>query len=409
MSYTVLKNATIFDGVNEDLLENASVAIENGRIRDVREGAPKAGRADVIDLKGKFLMPGLLDLHFHAYSISFDWVPMQKMPKTLMVAHAARLLEGALQRGFTTVRDPGGGDVGLKLAIEDGLIKGPRFFFGGKALSQTGGHGDGRHPHHEELCSCQFQDAISQVVDGEDEVRKTCREELRKGADHIKLFISGGVVSPSDPVWMKQFTDAEVRAAVEETATRRKYVVAHCLTDEGANRCVDLGVRSIDHGFNIKPATAKRIAASGTTYVVFTLAVLRQLTEHKRELGLQEEMIAKVGGALDAAHEGLRNCVAAGVKMGMGTDLFGHEYHPMQSREIEFRCAVQKPIDVLRSATSINAEILQQQGELGVVAPGAHADLIALDGNPLKDPKIFAKAGKMPLIMKGGVFVRNLL
>jgi imidazolonepropionase-like amidohydrolase len=306
------------------------------------------------------------------------------------------------------VRDPGGGEVGLALAIEAGLINGPRFFFGGKALSQTGGHGDGRHPHHE-LCHCRFSDAISQVVDGEDEVRKACREELRKGADHIKLFISGGVTSSSDPIWMSQFSDAEVRAAVEEAASRRKYVAAHCLTDEGARRCVEHGIRSIEHGFSISMQTAQLIARSGTTYVVPTLAVLQQLNEHTRELGLSAQSIAKVAGAREAALEGIQNCARAGVKLGLGTDLFGPQYHPMQSREIELRCEIQPPIDVLRSATSINAEIIQRSGELGVIAAGARADLIALDENPLKNPGVFAKPGAMPLIVKGGRFVRREL
>lgn len=407
MAHLIFKNARIFDG--HDVVENGSVAIEDGRIREVRSGTIRTAKADVIDLQRRFLMPGLLDLHFHAYSVSFDALKLSRMPKPLLVSHANRLLEGALQRGYTTVRDPGGGEIGLKLAIDAGLVNGPRFFYGGKAISQTGGHGDMRHPEHEELCNCRQSDAISQVADGEDEMRKICREELRKGADHIKLFISGGVTSPSDPIWMRQFTDAEVRAAVEEAATRRKYVAAHCLTDEGAQRCVTLGIRSIEHGFNISAATAKKIAKSGWTYVVPTFAVLHQLRSHKRELGLYEESIRKVDAALEQAHDGVRNCAKAGVKLGLGTDLFGPEYHYLQAREIEFRCAVQKPIDVLRSATSISAEIIQRGDELGVVKPGAHADLIAIDGDPLKDPAIFAKAGAMPLIMKGGSFVRNAL
>jgi imidazolonepropionase-like amidohydrolase len=407
MSLRIFRNAQIFDG--EELIENGSVAIEDGRIREAAPGTIKAAKAETIDLKGKFLMPGLLDLHFHAYSVSFDALKLERMPKPLLVSHANRLLEAALQRGFTTVRDPGGGEIGLKLAIEAGLVNGPRFFYGGKALSQTGGHGDMRHPEHETLCHCSASDAISRVVDGEDEVRKACREELRKGADHIKLFISGGVTSPSDPIWMRQFTDAEVRAAVEETATRRKYVAAHCLTDEGANRCVDLGIRSIEHGFNISAATAKRIAKSGTTYVVPTLAVLHQLREHKKELGLYEESIRKVDAALEMAHEGLRNCAKAGVGIGLGTDLFGPEYHYLQAREIEFRCEVQEPIAVLRSATSVNAEIIQQKGQLGVIRAGAHADLLVLDGNPVENPGLFATPGAMLVIMKGGRFVRNAL
>ena len=407
--YLLFKNVLLFDGVNEALIEGASVAVEDGFIREVRRGTIASNTADAIDLKGRFLMPGLLDLHFHAYSVSFDELVLQRMPKALLVSHANRLLEGALQRGFTSVRDPGGGEVGLALAIEAGLVNGPRFFFGGKALSQTGGHGDGRHPHHADLCRCRFSDAISQVVDGEDEVRKVCRNELRLGADHIKLFISGGVTSSSDPIWMAQFSDAEIRAAVEEAASRRKYVAAHCLTDEGARRCVRHGIRSIEHGFSISKETARLIAQSGTTYVVPTLAVLHQLGEHTRELGLSAQSIAKVGGAREAALEGIRNCVEAGVKLGLGTDIFGPQYHWMQSLEIELRCALQAPIDVLRSATSINAEIIQRSGELGVIAPGARADLIALNENPLKNPKIFADPRAMPLIVKGGRLVRREL
>ena len=130
-----------------------------------------------------------------------------------------------------------------------------------------------------------------------------CRNELRLGADHIKLFISGGVTSSSDPIWMAQFSDAEIRAAVEEAASRRKYVAAHCLTDEGARRCVRHGICSIEHGFSISKETARLIAQSGTTYVVPTLAVLHQLGEHTRELGLSAQSIAKVGGAREAALE----------------------------------------------------------------------------------------------------------
>jgi imidazolonepropionase-like amidohydrolase len=205
---------------------------------------------------------------------------------------------------------------------------------------------------------------------------------------------------------MPQFTDEEIRAAVEEAATRRKYIVAHCTTDDGARRCVRLGVRSIEHGIAISPETAKLIADSGSAYIVPTLAVLHSLAQEDPELGLVPEMTAKVKGVLESALTSLENCARASVKMGLGTDLFGAKFHPMQSREIEFRCAVQKPIEVLRSATSINAEILQRKGELGVVAPGAHADLIALDGSPLENVNLFAKADAMPLVMKGGRMIR---
>jgi imidazolonepropionase-like amidohydrolase len=402
----LLTHGLLFDGAHAELVEDAAVVIENGRICEVGSGDLRFADAAVVDLGGRFLMPGLIDLHFHAYAVSFDSDVLDLMPQPLLVSHAIRHLEGALQRGFTTVRDPGGGDVGLALAIEQGLVNGPRFLFGGKALSQTGGHGDNRRAHLEYGCGCARTNVVSQLVDGADAVRLACREELRKGAHHIKLFITGGVTSPADPIWMPQFTDDEVRAAVEEAASRRKYVAAHCLTDEGAGRCVRLGIRSIEHGIGILEPTARRIVASGTTYVVPTLAVLHSLSTEDPELGLVPEMTAKVRGVLDVALSSLETCARAGVPLGLGTDLFGAKFHPLQSREFELRCAVQPPLDVLRSATSVNAEIVQRSGELGIVAAGACADLIALDASPLEDVGVLSRPGAMPLIVKDGRLVR---
>lgn len=406
---TVLTNAVVFDGVNEELLEGASVVVEDERIREVSLGAVSIDGAQIINLEGKFLMPGLLDLHFHAYSITFDMHRLDHMPRSLLVSHSIKLLEGALQRGFTTVRDPAGGDVGLRLATEAGLIDGPRFFYGGKALSQTGGHGDMRPMDEESSCGCAYSGTLCQVVDGADEVRKVAREELRKGAHHIKMFISGGVASPTDPVWMPQFTDEEIQAAVYEAQTRRKYVVVHCHTDDGAQRSLRNGVRSIDHATEVRPDTAAQIAASDSTYAVPTLAVMRQILDHGEALGMYPNSLEKARPLLDLALTSVENMHRAGAKMGMGTDLFGHDFHPMQSREFEFRYEVQPTIDVLRSATSINAEIMQMKGELGEICEGAYADIIALDGNPFDDLSIFQRPEQMPLIMKGGELKRHAL
>jgi imidazolonepropionase-like amidohydrolase len=403
----VFKNAVVFDGRSEELLDGASVVVEGERIREVSPGDVSLDDAQVIDLEGKFLMPGLLDLHFHAYSISFNMHQLDHMPKPLLVSHSIKLLEGALQRGFTTVRDPGGGDVGLLLATESGLIDGPRFLYGGKALSQTGGHGDMRPMDEEAPCGCAYSGTLCQVVDGVDEVRKAAREELRKGAHHIKMFISGGVASPTDPIWMPQFTDEEIRAAVHEANTRRKYVVVHCHTDEGAQRSVRNGVRSIDHATEVNPDTAEMIANSGTAYTVPTLAVIRQILDFGPELGMYPESLEKVKPLWERMLTSVDNMHRAGVRMGMGTDLFGPDYHYLQSREFVYRAEVQPAIDVLRSATSINAEIAQMQGEIGEISAGAYADLIVLDGNPLEDLSIFQRPEHMPLIMKGGELKRN--
>lgn len=407
---TVLENLRLFDGVHAEIREGESVVIEAGTIREVARGRHEFADATRIDCGGRFLMPGLIDLHFHAYSATFDFQWLDRMPKPLLVAHAFTHLQGALERGFTTVRDPGGGDIGLSMAIDRKLIRGPRFFYGGKALSQTGGHGDLRPAHHEEPCNCAYSGVICQVVDGADQVRRVAREELRKGADHIKVFISGGVASPTDPMWMPQFTNAELVAAVEEARTRRKYVIAHCHTDDGARRCVEAGIRSIDHATVVSDATARLIAESGATYTVPTLAVVHQVTECGAEAGMPPESIAKIKGVLGQMLGSIESCRRAGVKIGLGTDLFGTDFHYLQANEFRYRREVDQPIDILRSATSINAEIMQRAGELGVVAPGAKADLILIDGDPLADITVLERfRTHMPLIIRDGEIIRRTL
>lgn len=405
---TVFENARVFDGISEEILEGASVIIEDDRIREVARGSTRVNAEQKIDCRGRFLMPGLIDAHFHAYTPSFDLPALDRMPAALLSSHAAVILSGALRRGFTTVRDAAGGDIGLSLAIEQGLIDGPRFFFSGKAISQTGGHGDPRAANIIEPCSCgSYSGVLSCVADGVDEMRKAVREELRKGAHQIKLFVSGGVVSPTDPIWMPQFTDEEIAAAVYEAGTRRTYVMAHCHTDEGARRCVELGVRSIEHGTQIGSETAALIARHGA-YVVPTLSVVEVLREHGPSLGIPPMGLEKIRGVREMMLASIETCQRAGVKLGLGTDLLGQAFHALQGGELSLRGELGPALDVLRSATSINAEILGKSGELGCIRAGAFADLLVLEGDPVRDLTLFRDPGRhIPVIMKGGRFVRN--
>lgn len=408
---TILRHANVFDGHNEELLENTDVVVEDGRIREVSQNAGDYQDARIIDCKGRVLMPGLIDCHFHAYSPSMDIAANDRMPPSLMAAHACRILEGTLQRGYTTVRDAAGGDIGLWLAIEQGLVKGPRFFFPGKAISQTGGHGDMRAGDQQDLCGCQSYDgSISVVSDGADAVRAAVREELRKGAKQIKLFVSGGVLSPSDPMRMPQFTEEEIRAAVYEASTRDTYVMAHSHTDESSRRCAEYGVRSIEHGTLIHRDDTARFLAERGTFVVPTLSVIDVLQRNVDALGLSPEIVAKVKSVEDEAMRAIEVCSRAGVKLGLGSDLLDHAFHPYQGGEMELRGQVSKAIDVLRSATSINADIIQMADELGCIRPGAFADILVLDGDPFKDLSLFRRPEEsMPLIMKNGDLVRNIL
>jgi imidazolonepropionase-like amidohydrolase len=407
---TVLANACVFDGVSEELRQGCHVVIEGGVIREIAADRPDFRDARVVECGGRFLMPGLIDAHFHAYTPSFDFAGIDRMPPALLASHAARILEGALARGFTSVRDAAGGDIGLWLAIEQGLIRGPRFFFAGRALSQTGGHGDVRRAEEMQPCGCGgYTGALTQVVDGVEEMRKAVREELRKGAHQIKIFVSGGVLSPTDPLWMPQFTAEEISAAVYETSTRRTYVMAHCHTDEGAVRCVECGVRTVEHGTLIHRDETARLIAARQAFVVPTLSIIDALQRHAEAAKIPRESVAKVKSLGDDAYRAIEVCRRNGVKLGLGTDLGGHAFHPLQGGELELRGRVEKPIEVLRAATSVNAEILQKSGELGRIAPGAFADLLVLDANPLEDLGLFRDPRRIPVVMKGGEFVRNTL
>ena len=334
---------------------------------------------------------------------------IEDMPASLLYQHARHSLEGALSRGFTTVRDAGGADLGLAMAVERGLIAGPRIFFAGRGLSQTGGHGDMRSQTRFEPCGCAaYHGPITQVADGVDAVRRAAREELRKGAHQIKMMVSGGVLSPTDPLWMDQYSDEEIRVGVEEAATRRTYVMAHAHTANAVRRCAELGVRSIEHGTQIDAEAAEAVAAAGA-FVVPTLVTIFAMIESGAELGLPKVYADKLQGLGEDGLRSLEICQAAGVPMGFGTDLLG-PLQDRQSQEFLIRSEVLAPVDVLRSATSINAALVQRSGELGTIAPGAVADILVVDGDPLGDLGLLQEQGRhIPVIMKEGRFCKNAL
>lgn len=411
MSPTVFRNALIFDGISEDLLPG-EILVEDGRIKEVSDTRISVSGANEIDARGRVVMPGLIDLHVHIWFAEMNVTRLARMPTAYTALYAAQFLQSSLDRGFTTLRDAGGTDVGFAMGIEKGFVKSPRFYFSGRYISQTGGHGDFREGFepdmHDCMCCPPPLARHTVIVDGADAVRRAVREEFRRGAKAIKIMASGGVASPTDPVDQLQFTDAEITAAVEEAATRKSYIFAHCHPDAAIRRCSELGVRCIEHVTMIQPETARLLARNGT-YAVPTVAVVKSLTDDGSRFGMPPESIAKLGDQYESILAGLGYMKEAGVKMGFGTDLLA-EHNDRQGIEFELRAQVLPAIDVLRSATSIGAEILQESGNLGVVAPGAHADLLVVDGNPLENIGILAQQGRMlPVIMKGGVLHKNLL
>ena len=305
--------------------------------------------------------------------------------------------------GFTTVRDAGGADYGLWRAIEEGVFAGPRLFYAGRALSQTGGHVDTR-AQHVEPCGCVQAGTLGQVVDGVDEMRKAVRETLRQGAHQIKIMVSGGISSPTDPVWMLQFSDEEIAAAVDEASRRRTYVMAHAYTAETIQRAVKLGVRSIEHGNLIDEAAAK-LVAKHDAYVVPTLVTYDAIGRYGKESGAPQTTLEKLKEVKEHGLSAIEHCKSAGVSLGLGTDLLG-DMHVHQLEELKLRNEVQTPYEVLHSATAINAEIIQRPHDLGCVKEGAYADLLVIDGNPLEDLSLLWNSQRRPTyIFKGGQLV----
>ena len=413
MTDFVITNGQLLDPASGERRPGTSVRTEGDRIVEVAEdGAALSRPADVpvIDAGGRTLMPGLIDAHVHAAITTMDLAAMARRSPTRVGIEAKAVLERMLRRGFTTVRDAGGLDAGIQEALQVGLIDGPRVFRSGRVLSQTGGHGDivpaSNDPH---IGACSISSSsFSHVADGVDAVRRAAREELKGGADQIKVMAGGGVATPTDPIDMVQYTEEEIGAAVAEAAARRTYAFAHAYIPEAITRAVRAGVRSIEHGNLLDDASAGVMAEHGC-YLVPTLVVFDQVAEFGRALNFPAASLAKLDGVLRAGLGSIDIAKGAGVQIGFGTDLLG-ETHDAQSRELVLRAQGQSPAEVIRSATTVNAALLGRPAELGVIAPGAYADMLLVDGDPLTDIGLLGGQGeRLDLIVRAGEIVVNRL
>jgi len=411
----LFRNARIFDGTNADCAEGMHVLVADGLIREISAQPLAAPGAQVIDVGGRTLMPGLIDAHVHAFASDVVVQKVEALGEAYRTAHAVRMLKHALSCGFTTVRDVGGGNYSLYRALADGLIDGPRYLYCGKILSMTGGHGDIRQaeerPRYQAVCACgdsPLFNAFAVLADGVDAVIRATREELRQGAHCIKIMGSGGVASPTDPIWMNQYREDEIRAIVEECAERRTYVASHCHPAGAVRRSVEFGVRSIEHGTLIDDETARFVAERGA-FITPTMSVIFALVEMGRALGFPPQSQEKAEFAFKSAISGLDSMRRAGVKVCYGTDLLGSTY-TMQCREFTLRSEVFTPVELLRQATSVPAEMMMMAGQIGCVAPGAFADLLVVDGDPLRDVSLLAASGRhLSTIVRAGAVVKNEL
>jgi len=407
MSSFLFEHANLFDGVREELLVDHHVLVEDNRIIEVSDRPLASSNAVTINAAGKTLMPGLIDAHVHVYLADLEGI-LLKAPATYYAQYAGKFLNFIMNCGFTTVRDIAGGDHGLAMAIRKKFITAPRFYYGGLALSQTGGHGDMRSSAEATpTCTCGAEFSfLSIIADGVDECTKVVREELRKGAHHIKIMGSGGVMSPSDPIDRCQYSDAEISAIVDECTRHGAYVAAHCHPDEAIRRCIELGIRSIEHATLITEETADLIVEK-EAFTVPTFAVMAAIREPGSGRGASRRNKEKLEAVYDYALTGLEIMHRKGVKTGFGTDLLAHQ-HVLQGTEFTLRSEVLPAVDILRSATSVNAELLGEEHQLGQVAAGYYADLILVNGNPLTNIELLASNGQdIDIIMRDGEMIRG--
>lgn len=411
MTDLILNRCRIYDGVGDELTDERAVVIEGSRIKGISETPVlKSDAADSMDLGGKTLMPGLIDAHVHVLAQAVNLSRNDEASPTTAVLFGKNFMEASLARGFTSLRDAGGADFTMADAVDQGLINGPRLFCSGFAISQTGGHGDFRNKHNHlyDTCACSYIGGLSRIADGVDQVRALARDQLRLGATQIKLMLSGGVSSPSDPIWMLQYSDEEIVAAVEEANRSRTYVMGHAYTAEAISRAVKLGVRTIEHG-NLVDAEAAALVRDHNAFIVPTLATYYAMQKEGSAFGMDARALAKNEQVLESGVAAVEICETAGVMLGFGTDLLG-SLHKYQTDEFRIRGEVQDAADVLRSATSVNAKILNCDGELGCIAPGALADLIVVDGNPLEDLGVFTADGEnVHVVIKNGKVVKNIV
>ena len=405
----VLQNATIFDSTGAEPYGPGTVVISDDRITAVGPASQVAVPRDArtIDAGGHTILPGLIDAHTHVGAVdnSFGGNFEDLHPGAIYAFSVARILRDTLSAGFTTIRDAGGCDYSFKVAVQSGTIPGPRIFTSQSFISQTGGHGDMRQRHdRSEPRAGHRLTPRPAICDGVPQVRQAAREQLRTGADQLKVMAGGGAASPTDPLDSPQFTVEEIAAAVYEARAVKKPVMAHVYVPQGIKNCAEAGVRSIEHG-NFLDEESASFMKENDMFLVPTLAVYDLIAERGRDQGISEVTIEKINFARGAGRQSVEIAIAAGINIASGADLFGQNYG-LKALELELKAAILGPMGSLISATRTNAELLEISGETGTLEPGKLADLIMVRGNPVEDITILQDEKNIPLVVQAGRVVK---
>jgi imidazolonepropionase-like amidohydrolase len=378
MTRTIFSGGMVFDGTGAQPAA-ADVAVEAGRIVDV------ASRLDgdvSVDVTGRTLLPGLFDCHTHVTISSVDLWRAAQQPFSYQFYEAARNLESTLRIGITTVRDAGGADLGIKEAVDDGLVAGPRMQISIVMLSQTGGHGDDWYPSGAEVpFMIAHPGRPSGLVDGPDEVRRTVRELVRAGADVIKVATSGGVLSPRDDPRHAHFRPPELVALVEEATAAGIFVMAHAQGADGIKNAVRAGIRSIDHGIYLDDEAIELMKERGTWFVPTLVAPQGVIDAAAAGVPLPPAVVDKANRVVEIHRSAFRRAVEAGVRVAMGTDS-GVTPHGRNLRELALMVdGGMTPLAALEATTRSAAQLLGVDGELGTIEAGKIADLVAVSGD----------------------------
>ena len=399
MPVTVLDDVAVVDVLAGRTVPGRQVVVDGDRIVDVRPaGTPAEPGAQTPDVRGRTVLPGLIDAHVHVKAWHADLGSVPRRPASYTALKAAGLLAAMLHRGFTTVRDAGGADAGLAAAVADGTIPGPRLFFCGHAISQTGGHGDAREAGDDRHAG--GGDGLSRIADGVDAVRLAARDELRRGAHFLKVMVSGGISSPTDRLDSLQYSRDELAAFVEEATNAGRYVTGHAYTAASVTRAAAgrLPLRRARQPHRRRDRTA---AGRKGMFLVGTLATYEALAGRGADEGMPADQLAKLQRVRDAGLRSIELASTAGVRLVYGTDLLG-AMHDAQLTEFTLRAQVQPTAEVLRAAT-VDAAALLDEPDLGRIERGARADLLLLDADPLTDITVLTRpGGTCTAVVQGG-------
>ncbi len=396
MTRTLFTGGTVFDGTGSAPAP-ADVVVEDGRIVEVGTGLD-GDRA--VDCAGAMLLPGMFDCHVHVTVSDLGLLQRVQKPFSYQFYEAARNLWTTLKLGITTVRDAAGADLGIKQAVADGLIPGPRLEIAIGLISPTGGHGDGWMPSgHCVPLSLSHPGRPSALADGPDEMRRVARTLLRAGADVLKVCTTGGVLSPRDDPRHSQFTPGELDVLVAEATMQGRAVMAHAQGAEGVKNAVRAGIRSIEHGIYLDDEAIELMLARGAWLVPTLVAPVNVIRAAAAGAALPDAVVQKAKEVAEVHLESVRRAVEAGVRIAMGTDS-GVGPHGTNLEELELmRSAGMSPADVLVAATSSAARLLGKDAELGRLAPGYRADLVVVSGDIYDFP---ALAGNVREVWQDG-------